>query len=91
MNKLLKKEDLEATEYVVMALSDSIFDFACNLYPKTAKSLKYRALDRRNYYLRHMQLQEQEYAVDRDRKTGLKIKVNKPATLEDEMVFEEKI
>ena len=43
----------------------------CYLYPSTATTLKYRSLDRRNFWLKQMQEQEIEYGVDRDRRTGL--------------------
>ena len=33
----------------------------CDLYPRTGQSLKYRALDRRAYFLREQQLQEREF------------------------------
>ena len=50
----LKKADFEANEYVVMVLDKDIFYQLCDLYPKTCTSLKYRALDRRNFFLRTM-------------------------------------
>ena len=48
----LRKEDLEAEIYVVMCLdSEKLLDL-CELYPRTAQDMKYRALDRRAYFLR---------------------------------------
>ena len=48
----ITREDLYCEEYVVMCLdSDKLLDL-CELYPGTALSLKYRALDRRAYFLR---------------------------------------
>lgn len=32
----------------------------CELYPNTAKNVKYRSLDRRMYYLKHQQIQQRE-------------------------------
>lgn len=63
----------------------------CGLYPKTATSMKYRALDRRNYFMYHMQGQEREYGVDRDPKTGQKYTDNRVHTLDEEILFDEEI
>ena len=52
---LLRKEDWEAPEYVVMVLQADKLSSLCELYPRTALSLRTTALDRRNYHLRHMQ------------------------------------
>ena len=74
-----------------MVLNAEKFIELCYLYPKTAVTLKYRALDRRNYFLNIMQQQEREYGVDRDVKTGLKFKDNKVHTLDEEIIFQEEI
>ena len=74
-----------------MVLGANTFNELCYLYPKTAVSLKYRSLDRRNYFLKTMQAQEIEYGIDRDPRTGLKIKTNKIQTLEDEIIFKEEL
>ena len=63
----------------------------CYLYPSTATTLKYRSLDRRNYWLKQMQEQEIEYGVDRDRRTGLIPTRNKVKTIADEMVIDETV
>ena len=63
----------------------------CDIYPKTAMSLKYRSLDRRNYFMKHMQQQEQEFGIDRDPKTGMKRKDNKIHTLDEEITFKDEI
>ena len=81
----LRQEDFDATEYVVMELDADIFQELCQLYPRTCTSLKYRALDRRNFFLKTMQAQEKEYGLGRDMATGLK----RPGmhTLDSEIIF----
>ena len=54
VHQLLKKEDQESTEFEVMVLDSSKLMELCYLYPSTAVTLKYRALDRRNYWLKEM-------------------------------------
>ena len=52
VNQLLDKEDVQVETYVVMCLDgDKLLDL-CELYPMTATSLKYRALDRRAFILK---------------------------------------
>ena len=72
-----------------MCLSSQVLNNLCELFPNTAKSLKYRALDRRNFFLKAMQAQEIAYGVDRDKKTGLKKFDNDVTTLGDEIMFED--
>lgn len=71
-----------------MCLDAEHFNQLCYLYPKTATSLKYRALDRRNFFLKTMQAQEIEYGVNRDPKTGLKKQIY---NLQQEIVFDDDI
>ena len=55
VQQILKKEDQDAEEYVVMVLdADKLLELT-ELFPKTCVSMKYKALDRRNYYLKKMQ------------------------------------
>ena len=51
----LTKNDMESKEYVVMTLSAEVIRDLCNLYPRTRLSLEYRAIDRRNFFLKTMQ------------------------------------
>jgi len=48
----IKKEDQDCNEFVVMCLDAEKLRKICELYPETAKSIKYRSLDRRAYFLR---------------------------------------
>ena len=52
------RHSFQDIEYSVMCLSTKVMKHLCWLYPSTAMSLKYRALDRRNYFLKTMQDQE---------------------------------
>ena len=51
-----------------MVMNAEPFRSLCDLYPETEKTLKWRALDRRHYFLKHMQEQEREYAIGRNKK-----------------------
>ena len=83
VNQLIEKE-LEADEFVVMCLAAEKFKKLCSLFPKTEQSLKYRALDRRNFFLKTMQEQEIQYGAHRDKKTGLKSCIK---TIADEIII----
>ena len=61
----------------------------CELYPKTGVSLKYRALDGRNFFMKTMQEQELAYGAGRDPKTGLRAEGVR--TLADEQIFAETV
>ena len=91
VHQLLRKEDQDSEVYEVMVLPAAKLKDLCDLYPKTDVSLKYKALDRRNYFLKAMQEQEIDYGVDRDPMTGLKRRDNKYHTLKEEIVFEDEI
>ena len=47
-------DDLDQDEYHVMVLHAEILRNLCYLYPRTCKSLKYRAIDRRNFFMKAM-------------------------------------
>ena len=72
-----------------MVLDGEIFGNLCNLYPETAKSLKFRALDRRNFFLKHMQNQEKELGVGVDYRTGLRDKAVE--RMKDEFILEDEV
>jgi len=46
--------DPNDSDFVTMVLAADIFLDLCSLYPETEKTLKWRALDRRHYFLKHM-------------------------------------
>ena len=53
--KIIVPEDIqEVGEYVTMVLEDEIMKDLCELYPETDRNLKYRSLDRRAYFMKHM-------------------------------------
>ena len=57
----MTSQDLNAEEYVVMCLdADKLRDLA-ELYPATADSLKYRGLERRQFFQKEMERQERLY------------------------------
>ena len=53
--KIVQEEDIEEVgEYVTMVLEADKLKELCELYPETESNLKWRSLDRRNYYLTYM-------------------------------------
>ena len=72
-----------------MVLDGEIFANLCHLYPETAKSLKFRALDRRNFFLKHMQNQEKELGVGISYRTGLRDKTVE--RMQDEFIVEDEV
>lgn len=62
---------------MTMVLAADVFLDLCDLYPETEKTLKWRALDRRHYFLKHMQEQEREYAIGRNKKGIRELKEGK--------------
>ena len=66
--EMKQTSDADISDYITMVLSKDVFKDLCDLYPETEKTLKWRALDRRHYFLKHMQDQEREYAVGRNKK-----------------------
>ena len=60
VNERIAREDINVETYVVMCLDAEKLEDLCELYPMTAKSLKIRALDRREFFLKEMQKQERE-------------------------------
>ena len=48
----IPKDDIVVDEYVVMCLDSEKLNNLCDLYPKTGKDLRCRALDRRSYFHR---------------------------------------
>jgi len=50
-------KDFECKDFVMMCLDGEKLLDLCELYPHTAKNVKFRSLDRRMYYLKNQQIQ----------------------------------
>ena len=70
--KYLTRSDLESKQYIVMTFAADRFNRLCQLYPRTRLSLQYRAIDRRNFFLKVMQEQEKEYGLGKSMNNGLR-------------------
>ena len=58
--KELGEQDCDVEEFRVMCLSKDNFEELCDLYPKTAESLKMQGLKKRKMFLDCLVKQEQE-------------------------------
>ena len=55
VNANVNEEDIEPEgEYILMLIDAEKIKDLCELYPGTEAKLKYRSLDRRNFFLSHM-------------------------------------
>ena len=59
----LSAQDLYTEDYIVMCLDANKLIDLCDLYPATAESLKYRGLDRRQFFINEMEAQEKIYSL----------------------------
>ena len=68
-----------------MVLDEEIMTGLCDLYPETDRNLKYRSLDRRAYFMKHMDEQWDQIQKENRLPQGKKVTLNPIAqTINDE-------